>query len=123
MKRHFIWRPFVVLAATGALLAGCATTQSETAPTVKEDPQALLTTTYALIDAIAQQAPAWVRSGPVLVATFVDVDQLDTVAAEEAHVDVDQVVHVDKLDAEEASPAPVVVHVDTARDTRRNDID
>lgn len=77
MKRHFIWRPFVVLAATGALLAGCASTQSETAPTVKEDPQALLTTTYALIDAIAQQAPAWVRSGPVLVATFVDVDQLE----------------------------------------------
>ena len=82
------------------------------------------------LDRLLAAHPELRRGGARLSALFrlaeeahVDVDQLDTVAAEEAHVDVDQVVHVDKLDAEEASPAPVVVHVDTARDTRRNDID
>lgn len=70
-------RTAAFLLVSAALVSGCLTTQPEPLRAPQENPSAVLDTTYGLIDAIAQQAPAWVKNGPVLVATFVDVDQLE----------------------------------------------
>jgi len=67
--------PLIALSAV-LLVTACSTTpQGEAA--VTDNPQVVQETSYLLTERLAQQAPAWVRSGPVLVATFVDVDQLE----------------------------------------------
>jgi len=71
-------RPLPLVALTALLLtSACATPSQSEAPTGTDNPRIVQETAYQLVEGLAQQAPAWVRSGPVLVATFVDVDQLE----------------------------------------------
>ena len=72
------FRPLPVAALTAALMSSaCVTAPQNEHPVPADNPRAVQETTYTLTEALAQQAPVWVRSGPVLVATFVDVDQLE----------------------------------------------
>ncbi|MCX7945610.1 MAG: FlgO family outer membrane protein [Hydrogenophilus sp.] len=66
---------FSFCALLAVFLGGCAT--SAPPPPSTDNPRQVLETAQALADSLASRAPEWVKSGPVLVSTLVDVDQLE----------------------------------------------
>ncbi len=67
----------LTVAMAAAIAVSACQTSPAAAPTHEPNPAALHDATRAFIDALVAQAPQAVKAGPVLVATFVDVDRLE----------------------------------------------